>query len=63
MTGTDLLTAAALILVIEGAILAIFPAAPRRLYAWLKDLSPDRLRGYGVGVLAAGVFALWLLRG
>lgn len=63
MTGNEILTAAALILVIEGVILAIFPAAPRRLYAWLKDLPPEQLRGYGLGVLALGVFALWLLRG
>ncbi len=60
---TDLLTAVALIILIEGAIVAAFPAAPRWLYARLSEMPPDQLRGAGLGAVVVGAFALWLLRG
>ena len=60
---SDLLTAVALIFVLEGLVLALFPATPRWLYAQLKELPPDRLRGFGLGAIVFGVLVLWLLRG
>jgi uncharacterized protein YjeT (DUF2065 family) len=60
---SDLLTAVALIFVIEGLVLALFPTAPLRLYAQLKDLPPDRLRGFGLGAIVFGLLVVWLLRG
>lgn len=60
---SDLLTAIALIFVIEGVILAAFPSAPQWLYARLSELPPERLRGFGLAAAAFGLFVVWLLRG
>lgn len=59
----DLVTAVALIFVIEGLVLALFPSAPRWLYAQLMNVPPDRLRGFGLGAIAFGLLVVWLLRG
>jgi len=60
---TDLLTALALVLVIEGLVLALAPEAPRRLLQHLSELPPPLLRLGGVGAVALGTFFVWLLRG
>ena len=60
---TDLLTALALVLVIEGLVLAIAPDMPRRLYAMLSELRPEQLRTAGLISAAIGVLFVWLLRG
>lgn len=60
---TDLLTAIALIFVIEGCILALFPGAPRALYRQLSELPADSLRLAGLIAAAVGLVAVWLLRG
>lgn len=60
---TDLLTALALVLVIEGLVLAIAPDMPRRLYAMMSELPPEQLRLGGVVAVALGVLFVWFLRG
>jgi len=60
---TDLLTALALVLVIEGLVLALVPDAPRRLVERLAEVPPPLLRLGGVSAVAAGTFCVWLLRG
>ncbi len=60
---TDLLTALALVLVIEGLVLALVPDMPRRLYALLSEMRPEQLRVAGVTAAALGVLFVWLLRG
>lgn len=60
---SDLLTAVALIFVIEGVILAAFPSAPQWLYARLSELPAEQLRGFGLGAAAFGLLIVWLLRG
>jgi len=59
---SDLLTALALILVIEGLLIAVFPSWPLRALAALASAPPEKLRVGGVVMLAAGVFFVWLLR-
>lgn len=60
---TDFLTALALVFVIEGLILAIFPGAPLAAYRILSALSPERLRVMGLCAAALGIAGVWLIRG
>lgn len=60
---TDLLTALALVLVIEGAVLALFPGALKRMLAQLETLPPETLRLGGLTAAGLGVLFVWLLRG
>jgi hypothetical protein len=60
---TDLLTALALVFVIEGCILALFPGAPKALYRALAELPPQTLRLAGLGAAGLGVLGVWALRG
>ena len=60
---SELLTAIALIFVIEGLVLALYPGTPRWLYAQLKELPLDRLRGFGLGAIVFGLLVIWLLHG
>jgi len=60
---TDFLTALALVLVIEGLFLAIFPQRLRQILEVLESIPPESLRIGGVIAAALGVFLVWLLRG
>jgi len=59
----DLLTALALVLVIEGGLYALFPAGMRRMMAQMQELPEGRLRAMGLIGAAIGVVGVWLLRG
>jgi len=60
---TDFLTALALVLVIEGLFMAIFPYRLRQILEMLDTMSPESLRIGGIAAAALGVFLVWLLRG
>ena len=60
---TDFLTALALVLVIEGLFLAVFPTRLRQMVVMLADLPPEKLRVGGLIAATLGVFGVWLLRG
>ncbi len=60
---TDLLTALALVLVIEGALYALFPLTMKRLVATVLEMPDGPLRIGGVIAAAVGVGCVWLLRG
>ena len=60
---TDLLTGLALVFVIEGVILALFPDRLKWLLEQLAEIPPEVLRVGGLISAALGVFAVWLLRG
>lgn len=60
---TDLLTALALVLVIEGALYALFPNAMRRVIAEALALPDNHMRTAGLVAAMAGVGLVWLLRG
>ncbi len=60
---TDLLTALALVLVIEGLFLALFPHRLRQVLAMMERISPESLRLGGLVAVTLGVLLVWLLRG
>lgn len=59
---SDLLTALALVLVIEGVIYALFPSAMQRMMAAVIELPPTILRGGGLIAVTLGVLAVWMIR-
>ncbi len=60
---TDLLTALALILVIEGMVYSLFPDGMKRLMVQVLGLPAADLRAAGLIAAALGVGFVWLLRG
>lgn len=60
---TDLLTALALVLVIEGLILALMPERLRWLVDRMAEMPPESLRIGGLVSASLGVLFVWLLRG
>lgn len=59
----DLYTALGLVLVIEGAIYALFPDGMQRAMAQLQEVPPGTLRLAGLGAAVAGVVIVWAIRG
>ena len=57
------LQALGLVLVIEGLLYALFPAPLKRMMARAVETSDDALRIGGLLAVAAGVAAIWLIRG
>jgi uncharacterized protein YjeT (DUF2065 family) len=58
----DLLTALALVLVLEGLCYALAPDGMRRVMALALSLPAGQLRLYGLAAMATGVAAVWLIR-
>jgi uncharacterized protein YjeT (DUF2065 family) len=61
--AADLITALALVLVIEGALYALFPDAMKRAVLSIADLPASILRNAGLVAAAVGVAIVWLVRG
>ena len=59
----ELVTALALILIIEGALYALFPDAMKRMMRAVLAQPAESLRTAGLVAAIAGVGVLWLLRG
>ncbi|MCH7929540.1 MAG: DUF2065 domain-containing protein [Proteobacteria bacterium] len=59
----DFLTAVALILVIEGAVYALFPDAMKRMMAQVLTLPDGSLRWAGLAAAVLGIFLVWVIRG
>jgi uncharacterized protein YjeT (DUF2065 family) len=59
----DLLTGLALVLVIEGLFLALFPDRVRWLVERMAEMPPEVLRVAGLISAVMGVLFVWLLRG
>jgi uncharacterized protein YjeT (DUF2065 family) len=59
----DLLTALALVLVIEGLVLVVFADRLEELLAWLAEIPPEVLRVAGLVSAVLGLIAVWLIRG
>lgn len=55
------LTALALVFVIEGLIYALFPKAVQRMMAFAVQSAPAKLRNFGLIMAALGAFFVWLL--
>ncbi len=60
---TELATAVAIILIIEGGLYALFPDAMKRMMRVALEQPADTLRTAGMVAAFAGVALLWLLRG
>ena len=60
---TDFLTALALVFVLEGLVLALFPDRLRWLVERMSEVPPESLRAAGMVSAGIGVFFVWLLRG
>jgi uncharacterized protein YjeT (DUF2065 family) len=60
--GELLLAALGLYLVIEGAVLALFPDGVRRMMALAQRLPPSTFRAVGLVAAATGFVIVWLVR-
>jgi hypothetical protein len=60
---SDLATALALVLVLEGLGWAVSPNSMKRAAATALGLANEQLRTGGLAAVAVGVFLVWLLRG
>jgi len=58
----DFLSAAALVLVIEGLLYAISPGAMKRMMARAMDIPDPYFRMTGLIAAIIGVVAVWLIR-
>lgn len=58
----DLWTALGLVLVIEGALYALFPDGMKRAAARATTLSTQTLRVAGLAAACVGVIVVWLIR-
>ncbi len=57
--GLHLLTAFALVFVLEGLLYALFPTYVQRMMAMAGEISPEKLRSFGAAMLAFGVLLVW----
>ncbi|WP_353472724.1 DUF2065 domain-containing protein [Salipiger sp. H15] len=62
MTGTDILTGIALVLVIEGLVYALAPSLVERMLVALREMPLETRRLLGLVTLVTGVLLLWIAR-
>lgn len=62
MDWTEILTALALVLIIEGMVPFIGPGRYRQIVAQIAGLSDNQLRTVGLVVMTAGLALLFLAR-
>lgn len=60
---SDIAAAFGLLLVLEGAIYALFPEQMKRIAARALQTPPETLRMAGLGSAALGVAVVWMVRG
>lgn len=60
--GEVVLTALALVLVIEGAAYALFPDGIKRMMAAMQELPVSTLRSFGLAAMLTGVIVVLLIR-
>jgi len=60
---TDILAALGLVLVLEGALYALFPEFMKRMAAQAQLIPGDTLRNCGVAAAGIGVALVWIVRG
>ena len=63
MAWTEILTALALVLIIEGMVPFVGPRKYRQIVAQMAMLSDNNLRMVGLVVMIAGVGLLFVVRG
>ncbi|WP_226621061.1 DUF2065 domain-containing protein [Alloyangia pacifica] len=62
MTGTDILTGIALVLVIEGLVYALAPSLVERMLEALRQMPLETRRTLGLVTVVTGVVLLWIAR-
>jgi uncharacterized protein YjeT (DUF2065 family) len=63
LTGTDILTGIALVLLIEGLVYALAPSLVERVLEALAAMPVETRRTLGLVTAATGVLLLWIARG
>jgi len=63
MYWTEILTAVALVFVLEGMLPFISPAKYRQMVAEITRLSDNNIRNIGLVVMIAGLLLLFFVRG
>ncbi len=63
MYWTEILTALALVFVIEGMLPFISPAKYRQMVSEITRLSDNQIRNIGLSVMIAGLLLLFFVRG
>jgi len=63
MFWKEILTALALVFVIEGMLPFISPARYRQMVMEITQLSDNNIRNIGLGVMVAGLVLLFIVRG
>ena len=62
MYWTEILTAVALLLIIEGMLPFVRPGRYKQLLAQVMRLSDNQLRIFGLSAMIAGLFLLFVVR-
>ncbi len=60
---SDLITALGIVLVLEGALYALFPEGMKKMMSQALTLSPRTMRVAGLTAAFAGLGIVWLVRG
>ena len=60
--GHYLLTAFALIFVIEGLLYAVFPSHIQSMMKMASEMPLEKFRSFGAGMLALGVLFVWIIQ-
>ena len=60
---SDLITALGIVLVLEGALYALFPEGMKKMMSQALSLSPQTMRVAGLTAAFAGLGIVWLVRG
>lgn len=63
MFWSEILTAIALLLVIEGMLPFVRPGLYKQLLAQIARVSDSQLRMYGLSAMIAGILLLFFMRG
>lgn len=63
MYWTEILTACALVLVIEGILPFVAPNRYKQMVAQIVRLSDNHLRTFGLATMIAGLVLLFIVRG
>ena len=58
----DLITAIGLLLIIEGAAIAIFPSRIKSMLELIKNTPESKLRSFGVTFLLIGFLMIWYIK-
>ena len=60
--GDIVLTALALILVVEGAMYALFPDGVKKMMAAMQQIPVASLRSFGLVAAVTGLVIVWFIR-